>query len=119
MATIEVQRAIPTLFVSDLDAACAWYERVLGFRVTFRRPDYAGLTLGGAYIHLGHWPRPITAAFYLQVASGVDELVAAIATAGVPILSPLQDRDYGMRDATIHDPDGNEIYVGEPLAAHG
>ncbi len=113
---IEVERAIPTMFVSDLDVACAWYERVLGFRVTFRRADYAGLSLGGARIHLGQWERPITAAFYLRLTRGVDELVASIESKGERILSPLQDHDYGMREATVHDPDGNEIYVGQPIA---
>ena len=113
---IEVERAIPTLFVSNLDAACAWYERVLGFRTTFRQADYAGLSLGHAVIHLGQWERPITAAFYLRLASGVDEFVAAIAASGERILSPLKDHDYGMREATVHDPDGNEIYVGQPIS---
>jgi catechol 2,3-dioxygenase-like lactoylglutathione lyase family enzyme len=113
---IEVERAIPTLFVNDLDVACAWYERVLGFRTTFRHADYAGLSLGGAHIHLGKWERPITAAFYLRLTSGVDELVAAIEATGERLRSPLRDHDYGMREATVHDPDGNEIYVGQPIA---
>jgi catechol 2,3-dioxygenase-like lactoylglutathione lyase family enzyme len=113
---IEVERAIPTLFVNDLDAACAWYERVLGFRTTFRYAEYAGLSLGGALIHLGRWERPITAAFYLRLTSGVDEFVASIEAKGERILSPLQNHDYGMREATVHDPDGNEIYVGQPIA---
>ena len=115
---IQVERAIPTMFVRDLDAAIAWYERVLGFRVTFRiaDPHYAGLSLGGAHIHLGRSEPPvITAAFYLQLAQGVDELVAAIEAKGEPILSALKDQPYGMREATVHDPDGNEIYIGQPL----
>jgi uncharacterized glyoxalase superfamily protein PhnB len=87
---------------------------VLGFRTTFRIADYAGLSLGGAYIHLGHSDPPITAAFYLRLASGVDEFVAAIEAKGERLCSPLKDQDYGMREATVHDPDGNEIYIGQP-----
>ena len=90
---------------------------MLGFRTTFRLPDYAGLTLGDAHIHLGRSQPPITAAFYLRLAQGVDELVASIAASGERILSPLKDHDYGMREATVHDPDGNEIYIGQPIAA--
>lgn len=112
---IAVRRAIPTMFVSDLDAAIAWYERVLGFQATFRITDYAGLSLGGAYIHLGKSEPPITAAFYLELAHGVDEFVEAVAAKGVPILSALKDQPYGMREATVHDPDGNEIYIGQPI----
>jgi catechol 2,3-dioxygenase-like lactoylglutathione lyase family enzyme len=70
------------MFVSDLDAAIAWYERMLGFKATFRINDYAGLSLGGAYIHLGKSDPPITAAFYLELAHGVDELVASIEAKG-------------------------------------
>lgn len=112
---IDIERAIPTMFVRDLDAACSWYERVLGFRTTWRHGDFAGLSRGGAVIMLGQYDPPITAAFYLRLTSGVDEYVAAIEAAGEPILSPLQDHDYGMREATVHDPDGNEIYVGQPI----
>lgn len=112
---IEVERAMPTLFVSDLEASIAWYEQVLGFRTTFRMADYAGLSLGGAHIHLGRWNPPITAAFYLRLTQGVDELVASIEAKGVRVGSALKDHDYGMREATVHDPDGNEIYIGQPL----
>lgn len=112
---VDVERAIPTLFVADLAAACAWYERVLGFTVTFRLADYAGLSLGGAQIHLGLSQPPITAAFYLRLARGIDEYVAAIEAAGERLMSPLKDQPYGMREATVHDPDGNEIYVGQPM----
>ncbi len=113
---IEVERAVPTLFVSDLAASVAWYERVFGFQVTFRAADYAGLSLGGAHIHLGKWEPPITAAFYLRLAHGIDEFVAAIEAKGARLCSALVDYDYGMREATVHDPDGNEIYIGQPIA---
>jgi len=33
----------------------------------------------------------------------------------VRVLSALKDQDYGIREPTVHDPDGNEIYVGQPL----
>ena len=111
----EVERAIPTLFVSDLEAALAWYEDVLGFRMTFRVADYAGLSLGGAYIHLARWEPPITAAFYLRLVHGVDEFVGSIEAKGARLTSALKDQNYGMREATVHDPDGNEVYIGQPL----
>jgi catechol 2,3-dioxygenase-like lactoylglutathione lyase family enzyme len=111
----EVERAIPTLFVADIAASCMWYERVLGFAITFRRDDYAGLSLGGAHIHLGRWQPPITAAFYLRLSKGIDEYVASIVAKGQRLASPLQDQDYGMREVTVHDPDGNEIYIGQPI----
>ncbi|MBA3541732.1 MAG: VOC family protein [Deltaproteobacteria bacterium] len=41
----------------------------------------------------------------------------AIAAAGHARTSPLKDHDYGMREATVRDPDGNDIYVGEVIVA--
>jgi hypothetical protein len=52
---IEVEGAIPMLFVADIAAACSWCERVRGLTTTFRRDGYAGLALGGAHIHLARW----------------------------------------------------------------
>src|SRR5579871_3686361 len=104
------------MFVSDLDAACAWYERVLGFRTTWRKSDYAALVRGSAMIHLGKSDPPITtAAFYVQVARGIDEYVAAIAAAGEPLLQPLQDHDYGMRYFSVQQKTAYEIYVGQQI----
>jgi len=37
----------------DVEASASWYERVLGFRTTWRRGDFAGLSRGGAVIMLG------------------------------------------------------------------
>jgi catechol 2,3-dioxygenase-like lactoylglutathione lyase family enzyme len=112
---IEVERAIPSMFVRDLDASVAWYERVFGFRVTFRIAEFAALALGDAHIHIAKWDPPITAAFYLRLAHGVDEFVAGVEAKGVRLGSALKDHDYGMREATVHDPDGNEIYIGQPI----
>jgi hypothetical protein len=31
------------------------------------------------------------------------------------MIHTLENRDYGMRDCTFADPDGNSIAIGEPL----
>jgi hypothetical protein len=49
--------------------------------------------------------------------NGVDEYSAGIRSAGVAMIHPLEDRDYGMRDCTFADPDGNSIAIGEPRSA--
>jgi PhnB protein len=52
--------------------------------------------------------------FYLTV-GGVDESFATALAAGASELLPLEDRWYGMRDARVADPDGNQIGLGQPL----
>jgi uncharacterized glyoxalase superfamily protein PhnB len=76
---------------------------------------FAGLSLGGAYIPLGLWQPPITAAFYLRLSGGIGEYIASIVAKGQRLAQPLKNQDYGMREATVHDPDGNEIYIGQPI----
>jgi hypothetical protein len=46
---------------------------------------------------------------------GVDEFVASIEAKRVRMASALKDQDYGMHEAIVRDPDGNEIYIGQPL----
>ena len=45
----------------------------------------------------------------------IDEYVAAIVAAGQSLTASLKNHDYGMREATVRDPDGNDIYIGQPL----
>jgi uncharacterized glyoxalase superfamily protein PhnB len=114
-----VERAIPVLFVQDAERAIAWYTRVLGFDVVFNYGEYAGLRLGDAHIHLAQREAPegvrLKAAFYLRIASGIDDYVARIVATDESLVAPLKDHDYGMRETTVCDPDGNDIYIGQPL----
>ena len=112
----------PTFFVQDVRKSVEWYVRVLGFHVAFDAGDYVGVALGPAEIHLaqrGKRPREglrYKAGCYLRIASGVDEYIAQIQATGEPLVSPLKDHpDYGMREATVRDPDGNDIYIGQPM----
>lgn len=116
-----VEAIAPSFFVKDLPRSIDWYVRVLGFRVAFQTADYAGVTLGPATIVLvqvGTAPAGLSykAACHLRLASGVDDYVAQIEAAGQPLTAPVKDRpEYGMREATVRDPDGNDIYIGQEL----
>ena len=108
-------KAIPTFFVADVRRAAEWYVRVLGFRVEFLRDDYAGVEREEATLHLALRERFSESACYLRVAD-VEAFVAAVLAAGQPLFVPLKDHpDYGMREATVRDPDGNFLFIGQPL----
>ena len=119
MPTIEA--IAPSFFVKDLDKSVDWYVRVLGFRVDFRSADYAGVSLGPAgivLVQVATAQAGVTykAACHLRLASGVDEYVAQIEAAGQPLTAAAKDRpEYGMREACVRDPDGNDIYIGQEL----
>ena len=116
----------PTFFVQDVRRAAEWYQRVLGFRLDFlfEKPgqpaSYCGLQLGSATLHLAHGGGGgsnvvYKGACYLRLESGVEEYVRQIEAAGHPLTARLKDHGYGMREATVRDLDGNDIYVGQPL----
>lgn len=119
-----VEAVVPTFFVQDARASIEWYVRVLGFQVEFDTGTYAGVTRGPATIHLAQVQTRAPAglrykaACYLRLQSGLDDYIAAIEDTGQPLTAPLKDHpDYGMREATVRDPDGNDIYIGQPLPA--
>ncbi|WP_280328292.1 VOC family protein [Pseudomonas sp. BN102] len=45
----------------------------------------------------------------------MDSLYQRLLTAGVDFYTPLADRDFGMRDFSVQDPDGNQIGMGATL----
>ena len=55
-------------------------------------------------------------ACHLRLASGADDYAAQIEAAGQPLTAKVKDRpEYGMRDACVRDPDGNDIYIGQEI----
>jgi len=47
---------------------------------------------------------------------GVDHDVAQTEAVGQPLTATVKDRpEYGMREATVRDPDGNDIYIGQEI----
>ena len=119
MPTIEA--VAPNFFVQDVARSVDWYVRVLGFGVAWKAADHAGVRLGAALIVLaqvGAAPPGVRykGGCHLRVAAGVDEYVAQIEAAGQALTATLKDHpEYGMREATVRDPDGNDIYIGQEL----
>ena len=105
--------------VSNLAKSLDFYTRVLGFEIGFRhgKPEtYAGLSWKGVDLHLssscpyknntGHGNLYI-------FCKEIDRLYEKLDAAGVEFYSRIGNREYGMRDFAIKDPDGNQIGFGE------
>jgi len=112
-----VESIAPSFFVGDLGRSVDWYVRVLGFEIEWSAADHAGVKLGPALIVLVQSRGVVhTSACHLRLASGVDDYVEQIERAGQPMTTPPADRrEYGMREATVCDPDGNAIYIAQDL----
>ena len=112
----------PTLHVSDMRRALAFFERDLGFRCTFKLDDelhpqipYAVVERDQVTIHLQLSEKAAGASACYVTVEGADALYAELVSAGVRVTRAIESSTYGMRDFTIADPDGNSLGFGQPI----
>lgn len=111
----------PSLLYRDPDAGIEWLERVLGCkRREIHRDDdgaivHAELEFGGSIVMvgsagIGREPfaslPPGSSLLYVAI-EDPDSLHDRAAAAGGEVVVPLTDTDYGSRDFTLRDPEGN------------
>ncbi|NBE98620.1 glyoxalase [Nonomuraea sp. KC401] len=122
------------ILVSDLDAAIAFYARLgLEFKIDEHSPEHAGCDLpNGLHVmldteafrtpHLPGWiapsggPRTLLC-FEFGAPAWVDAKYAELVGAGYRGIAEPFDAFWGMRYATVADPDGNGIDLYAALAA--
>jgi uncharacterized glyoxalase superfamily protein PhnB len=104
----------PCFRVLDVDRAVAHYQR-LGFNTDYHDETYAFAHRDHLTIHLAHDDDPThrAAMLYIQV-DDAEALAAQWREAGVDVTGPV-DYDYGKREGTHTDPDGNLIRFGSPI----
>ena len=128
------QTIFPALRYTDAPAAIDWLGRAFGFERHVVYEDagvvhHAELKVPGGMIMLGSArgdaadyqqiaPPPGTAAIYVVV-EDADAHHARAKEAGAQIVMDLHDTDYGSRDYTARDPEGNVWSFGtyQPWAA--
>lgn len=120
--------AIPILPARDLNETRAFYER-LGFHAPGWWPNvfggYAILRRGDLSMHFFLFPRISPEQNYAQCywrVNDVDALYAEFEGAGLsrygtPRIVPLEDRDWGMREIAVVDPNGNLIRIGQQIVS--
>lgn len=123
----EAPSFFPTFRYRDAAAMIAWLGEAFGFRVTAKHMDgdaiaHAELALGGSLIMLGQVRDDAYGArvgapgqgpesqggksLYIAV-DDADSIFASAKAAGARILEEPVDRDYGSREFTCADPEGN------------
>jgi catechol 2,3-dioxygenase-like lactoylglutathione lyase family enzyme len=104
--------------VSEAAGAAEWYERLLGVPPTFwahEREAVWILAEHRALYVVEDRDRAGRGLVTLMVGALDDHLSAAAARGVVP--TRLEEYDGGVRKAVFHDPDGNEVGVGEVPAS--
>src|SRR5207248_11524212 len=118
-----VKRISLMLAVADMEATISFYESVLGFAPNMKSPEYSILERDGQTIHFmktaseevmkcvrGHTE------IYIEVSEirGLWERVEILKNRYR--IRDLVDRDYGMTEFHIEDPNGCLVFVGEPTS---
>ena len=114
---------VPELFVRDMAASVAFYRNRLGFHALRVESDFAVLALGEAVLFLAGdelYPEPLDEGRGRGVdvrvmVADIDRYHGDLAGRGVEVVHAIGDRDYGMRDFIIHDPDGYRLRFGMNL----
>jgi len=118
-------RAVPILFVANVQASAEFFTNTLGFSIDFlhgRPPFYGSVSRGGACVHLKFVHEPVFSIgtsdregfimAFIEV-ENVKALYATYVTAGVTFAQKLKKEAWGGRDFIVRDPDGNAIsFVG-------
>ena len=119
---IRLDRSLPYVWVRDLDAAKVYYTDRLGFEVAYearwdgegRPAGLVGVERDGATLQLSvcqcdDQRHDGLAFFAIEMKSGVDPLYAEYSAKQVKMRHELKLHDYGAKDFTLEDPDGNWI----------
>ena len=116
------EQLVLELFVRDIAVSKAFYVG-LGFDLLEDRGSFVALGWEGHQLFLDE--RPGLGPPGLQPRANVRVMVPDVDAwldraerLGAPIVSPIADRDYGLRDFTLVDPDGFGVRFGTRLGQH-
>ena len=119
--TTDQQVFYPCLRYVDAGAAIEWLERAFGFSpLAVHRADdgtiaHAELGYGEGVVMLGteppggdeRWGERAGRGWAYVVTDQPDALFERATAAGAEVVHPLSDQDYGSRDFSVRDPEGN------------
>ena len=108
------------LAVKDLAIEAAYYLEELGFERDFTAPGWEFLSFGDFKVMLGECADEMTAeatgnhSWYANVlVENVDEIYEEFIERGARILSPMENKPWGIREFSVVTPDGHRIGFGQ------
>jgi uncharacterized glyoxalase superfamily protein PhnB len=112
------------LAVHDVRKSADFYVRMLGFRIVREPPGWIFVAKDSCMIMLGECPDDMPASelgchsyfAYLRV-ENADSYYQHVKAQGADLLSPIEDKPWGMRQFTVRSPDGHRINIGHIINA--
>lgn len=122
---MRITTATPQLRTTDLDGSVRFYTEKVGLELEFRYEDfYAGVRASGGGFHLKQVDAPDPSIefvregghlhLYLSV-EDVDAFAGRLRAAGVSLVRPPCDTDWGTRELVFEDDQVHTIYAGMPI----
>src|SRR5262249_27151543 len=118
-------RVTPILRIFDLDKALEFYSGFLGFEEKWRHrfepdlPVYMGLERDGVYFHLSEHFGDASPGTHVRIeVDDVDAFCAQLGANRYRHARPkVENKPWGNREMTVHDPFGNRITFWSPASA--
>ena len=121
-----VRVAATILYVPDVAAALAFYERAFGLEASFSAPDGSYATLAGAPLAFasvdmapaaeGPPGRPAGFEVWIEAQDVPAALAQALAAGAEPVQDPVT-KPWGQVVAYVRDPNGTLIELGTPVSS--
>jgi catechol 2,3-dioxygenase-like lactoylglutathione lyase family enzyme len=119
--TPRLARAVPVIFVADVQTSAAFFRDTLGFSIDFLHgnpPFYGAVSRDDACLHIKFVHQPVLAVgaedkpdfinAFVDV-DNVDALYTEYIQAGATFQQTLRTEPWGGRDFVVRDPDGNAV----------
>jgi catechol 2,3-dioxygenase-like lactoylglutathione lyase family enzyme len=118
-----ISGGMPTIFVSDMDAAVRFYTKALGLTLRERYGDYWASIDGGQGATIGLHPASVhnpagrvgSMTLGFRSSEPIRDTVATLKARGVVFRGDVVD-DAQLLLANFQDPDGNPLYLAEVKA---
>ncbi len=111
----KVTQATPILAVRDISTSVNFYTTQLGFRKTWEWGNpaaFVSIERDDALIFLAEREQGQPGTWIYLAVNDVDAIHKELVQRRVHILEPPADRDWGMREMLIEDPDGHHLRIG-------
>jgi catechol 2,3-dioxygenase-like lactoylglutathione lyase family enzyme len=110
------------LAVHDVRASAKFYVEALSFHIVGEPPGWIFVLKDNCMIMLGECPNDLHPSAlgchnyfaYLRV-DDADAYRAELKAKGVPPLSEIEDKPWGMREFSVRTPDGHRIMIGHAI----
>ncbi|MEM1445282.1 MAG: GNAT family N-acetyltransferase [Planctomycetota bacterium] len=115
-----ITRSEPIFAVRDISETSAFYRDVLGGAGEWMYgdpPGFAGIRLGNVQLCFQHQPElagKVAGHEHMLFTEDVDALHGQHAAAGAPIVEPIGNRPWGLREYVVEDPNGYRLRIHGP-----